>query len=456
MALVSARRSLIAGVSVACMTLFSSVAAHSETLSGALAKAYENNPPLNALRAAQRALDEQVAIAKSGYRPNIAATLDYGTTSRDGVAGGPTIRGRIDVQQNLFDGFQTTNSVRGARAAVFSGQAQLTGGEQDTLLGATQAYVAVIRDRRIVGFRQQNIRFLNEQLSAAQARFDVGEGTRTDVAQARAERAAAVAELEAAQAAVQTSVANYIQIVGDSPDNLKAPSIARTLIPHSLEQAVNVALASHPDVRRAQFDVEQNQFGVKQLEGQFLPNLGVTAAAERVRSDVGLGARDTATQLSLNARLTVPIYQQGRASAQVRQAKERLSQARILVDASRRDARSRVVNAFANYQAALAARTSTRSQIQAARLAVEGLVEERNVGQRTTLDVLLGQQALINAQILAAQNDAVLVAASYALVAAVGRLTAKDLGLHVAVYDPDEHYVAVKDKWFGLRTPDQR
>ena len=363
MALKSARRGLLAGVGAACLAVSAMTIAHAETLSGALAKAYENNPPLNALRAAQRLLDEQVAVAKSGYRPNVNAVIDYGYNKRSSRSAGPTASIGVEVTQNLFDGFQTRNAVRGARAGVFSGQEALRGGEQDTLLGTVQAYVAVIRDQRIVGFRRQNIAFLNEQLSAAQARFDVGEGTRTDVAQARAERAAAVAELEAAKAALRASEANYIQIVGDAPTNLQTPSAAKALLPQGLEQAISQAQTSHPDVRRAQFDVEQTLFGVKQVEGQYLPQLGVSGGVARARAD-GIGARDTFDSVSLNARLTVPLYQQGRVSAQVRQEKERLGQARINVDSARRDARARVVQAFANYQSALAARTSVRAQIQ--------------------------------------------------------------------------------------------
>ena len=451
-----ARRAIVASVSAISIGIMACLPAGAETLTGALAKAYENNPPLNALRAAQRALDENVAIAKSGNRPNITASGSYGTFSRDGESGGPNVVGRIELQQNLFNGFQTRNAVRSARAGVFSGREELRGGEQDTLLAAVQAYVAVIRDRRIVQFRRQNISFLDEQLNASQARFEVGEGTRTDVAQARAERAAAVADLETARANVQSSEATYIRVIGSAPSNLNTPRPASALLPHGLEQAVAIAIETHPDVRRARFDVEQTAFNVKQAEGQFLPSLDLAASVERARQDAVLGGRVDVDSTALSARLTVPIYQGGRASAQVRQAKEQLSQSRILVDSARRDARARVVQAFADYQAALAARTSTNAQIRAARLAVEGLVEERNVGQRTTLDVLLGQQTLINAQILAAQNDALLVSTSYALVAAVGRLTARDLGLPVTVFEPDDHFLAVKDKWYGLRTPDQR
>ena len=447
---------------VLALGIASSVApspALAETLTGALAKAYEFAPTLNAVRAAQRALDEGVAIARSDYRPTVTGNAEYGISGSpafSGPTGGPTISGSVAVQQRLFDGFQRQNAVRGAKAAVFAGQEDLRASEQETLLAAVTAYVAVIRDGRIVGFRRQNIAFLDEQLASAQARFEVGEGTRTDVAQARAERAAAIAELQSAEATLAGSEALYVQVVGERPTGLAAPSPARSLVPPSLDRAVAVALGTHPDIRSAQFTAEETAFGVKQAEGLFLPKLDVTGSASRTRAATQRGDRETNSAFSLNAQLTVPLYQGGRASASVRQAKERLSQARIGVDIARTQVRADVVQAYARFQAARAARSSTDAQIAAARLALEGLIEERNVGQRTTLDVLLGRQALINAQIAEAQNDAVIVSSSYEVVEAVGRLTAEQLGLHVQRFEPDEHYVAVVDKWYGLRTPDQR
>lgn len=456
-------RRLVAGASAFAVSLASLTPASGETLNGALSKAYENNPSLNALRAVQRQTDEFVAIAKSGNRPTVTGQLDYSITGVENVGsggfttGGPTTRLQVDVQQNIFSGFRVRNQIREAKANVFAGQEQLRAGEQQTLLGAVQAYVNVRRDRRIVGLRQQNIAFLDEQLNAARARFEVGEGTRTDVAQARAERAAALAELAAARANVATSEALYIQVVGSAPDNLQPAMPADTLLPHGLDQALSVAQHHHPDIRTAQFQVESSSFNVKEQEGSFLPSLSVRASASATRGPQQRSARiGFQEQFSIGANLSVPLYRGGAGSAQVRQAKEGLSEARIRVDEARREVRAGVVQAFSRYRAAQANRDSTRVQINAARLAVEGLIEERAVGQRTTLDVLLGQQTLINAQVLTVQNDALLALASYELVAAIGKLTARQLGLHVALHDPDAHYVAVKDKWYGLRTPDQR
>ena len=458
------RYALLAGLGAFAL---STTPALAETLNGALAKAYANNPDLNAVRASQRALDESVALAKSGYRPNVNAQVSYSVSGSNASgsfqSGGPTTQYSVNAQQNLFNGFQTLNGVRQAKAQVFSGQENLRATEQQILAATVTAYVSVNRDLRIVSFREQNIRFLDEQLNAANARFEVGEGTRTDVEQARAERAAALADLEGALANVETSRALYIQLVGTTPTDLQRAQPIRRLLPNGLENALHVAERTHPTIRRAQFEVESAAFQVKRNEGSFLPSLDATATVAssrgpRERSAPGgrLGGGRFTESYSVGAQLTIPLYQGGRASAQVRQSKEQLSGARIQVDTARRQVRADVVSAFSRYRAALAAQDANAAQLRAARLAVEGLLEERAVGQRTTLDVLLGRQQLINAQILSAQNDALLVIASYELVAAVGRLNAHTLGLHVKIYDPDEHYVAVKDKWYGLRTPDQR
>ena len=463
MAISTTWRRFASSVALGVATLAAPSSALAETLNGALSKAYTNNPSLNAVRAVQRRTDELVAVAKSGNRPTVTGQVDYSITSRedpftgDFSTGGPTTRFQINAQQNVFSGYQVRNRIRGAKADVFAGQEQLRATEQEILLAAVAAYVNVRRDIRVVGFRQRNIAFLNEQLNAAQARFEVGEGTRTDVAQARAERAAAIAELEAARANLRTSEATYVQIVGSAPSNLRAASPASALLPHGLEQALAIAEKTHPDIRTAQFTVESSAFGVKEQEGSFLPGVSVNASAVATR-----GPQERAADLgfqrsyTVGASVSVPLYRGGAGAANVRIAKEALSEARIRVDEARRAVRAGVVDAFSSYRSALANRDSTRVQIDAARLALEGLIEERNVGQRTTLDVLLGQQTLINAQLVAAQNDALLVISSYQLVAAVGKLTARRLGLHVQLHDPDAHYVAVKDKWYGLRTPDQR
>ena len=206
--------------------------AGADTLNGALEAAYRNNPSLNAVRAAQRALDENVAIARSAYRPQLNGNLEYGIRSVDGSSGGPTLTASIGVDQTLFDGFRRQNDLRGARAGVFAGQEGLKASTQDTLLAAAQAYVTLVRDRRIVDLRRRNIAFFQGQLDADRTRFEVGEVTRTDVAATEAALAEARADAASAAARVRASEAVYRSVTGQAPGSLAAPRVPAILLPN--------------------------------------------------------------------------------------------------------------------------------------------------------------------------------------------------------------------------------
>lgn len=447
------RQKLFVSVALSAASVLMSAQVSAETILGAMAKAYENNPDLNAARAGLRATDEGVAIAKSGYRPQVAGSAAV-SANRTDVGGLPVTRDTVDSSvgvtftQSLFDGFQTKNNVRAAEASVFGGRQDLLNTEMSILLSAAQIYANVVRDAQIVNVRRQNLEFLREQRNAAQARFDVGEGTRTDIALAQAQLESARASLLAAQAQYKSSVAVYVQIVGIAPKNLKSPSPNRKAIPGSSSAAVQVGLREHPSILSARYTVDAAAFSVKAAEGTLLPS--VTLQGTVTHADGGT------TTSSLGANLSVPIYQGGAASASVRQAKETLGQARILVDSARREVQQNIVTDWAQLEASNASIAANQAQVQAAKLALAGVVEERKVGQSTTLDVLETQSNVLSAQESLAQSQRDAVVASYSLLSSMGRLTVSRLGLRVAKYQPARHYEAVKDKWFGLRTVDGR
>lgn len=440
--------------------VLSAAPAHSETILNALAKAYGNNSSLNSERANVRVSDENVAIAKSGYRPTISGSASAGVSTQAGTELHTGSFG-VSIQQSLFDGFQTMNNVRAARARVQASREALRNTEQNILFNAASAYMDVIRDRRIANLRKQNLAFLEEQLRAAKSRLEVGEGTRTDVAQAQASRSAAIAQLSAARAQASASAATYRQVIGDDPDNLKVPQPLATLLPKSLDQAFAIAQGEHPAILSTQHQVDAASYAVKSAEGALLPQLSASASVTRNYRDTVSGTptpglEGTSDSANIGLSLTVPIYQGGAASAQVRQSKESLGKARIDVDVSRDQVRAALVSAWTQFQAARESVSANRELVSAAQLALDGVIEERNVGQRTTLDVLNAQADVINAQVNLASAERDVVVASYAILSAMGRLSASRLGLNVALYQPEEHYNAVKDKWFGLRTPDGR
>lgn len=439
-------------------TVLSGGPASSETLTGALVKAYKNNSSLNSSRAGVRVVDENVAIAKSGYRPTINGTYNF-TRSRSPSATGninaSTGQAGITLNQMLFDGFQTKNNVAAAESQVFAQRENLRNDEMNRLFDAVQAYMNVYQNRQIAVFREKNLAAMNEQVRASRARLDVGEGTRTDVAQSDASRSTAVAALNAARANVKSAEAQYRQVIGVEPDRLETAAPASKSLPRSPDEAFAIAAEAHPGILATKYAVNAAGYNVKANEGALLPSVGLSAGASRrdtfSGSDIGDG-----TSASVGIGVNVPIYQGGRVSAQVRQSKEQLGQRRIEVDVVRDQVRNSISSAWAQFESARATVTANRDGIAAAQLALDGVIEERKVGQRTTLDVLNSQNDLVTAQIalVQAQHDAVV--ASYAVVLASGRLTATQLGLQVAEYKPEEHYIAVKDKWIGLRTPDGR
>ncbi|HEV7317515.1 MAG TPA: TolC family outer membrane protein [Ensifer sp.] len=449
------KAALLAAVSTSL--LLAPQVALAETIFGAMAKAYANNPDLNAARAGLRATDESVPIAKSGFRPQVAAfasgtlsTIDREKTLSEDLHQGQV---GITVNQMVFDGFQTLNNVRAAESNVFATRESLRANEISILLSAATIYSNIARDQQLVSIRKQNIAFLQEQVNAAKARLDVGEGTRTDVSLAEASLANAQSQLIVAVAQLKQSEATYVQIVGDVPRGIKQASPASKSLPRTLDQAVATGLRESPIILSAQYSVDSAGYQVKSAEGTMLP--GVTLQGQVGRT-TGNASQFDSNASSITARLEVPIYQGGAEYGQIRQAKERLGQQRILVDSARASVQQTIVSAYAQLEAAIARISANKAQISAAKLALDGVIEERKVGQRTTLDVLDSQQDVLQAQELLAlaQRDAVV--ASYSLLAASARLTVKDQGLQVAEYRSEEHYEAVKDKWIGLRTVDGR
>lgn len=449
----ASRKFFLAGLSAFALAL-SVAQVSAETLQGALAKAYQNNSTMNYNRAGVRAIDETVPLAKSGLRPSLRATIDT-SWKRDGSGELRAGAFGIELQQPIFDGFQTQNRVRSAEANVRASQMSLRNTEMDILFDAAAAYMDVIRARQIAVLRAQNIEFLQEQLRSSRSRFEVGEGTRTDVAQAEAALQVALAQRATAEAQARSAEAVYRQVIGEDPGSLQMPEPLKSLIPANLNAAYSVAFAEHPGIIARQHEVDAAGYSVKVDEGSLLPGVSATAGVSTSASDGPTGYSD-GESVSVGLRITVPIYQGGQVAATVRQSKERLGQARINVDVTRDQVRAAVASAWANYFAAIETVRANREALSAARLALSGVIEERDVGQRTTLDVLQGQADVINAQINLLNAQREVVVASYAIASATGRLTAERLRLPVTLHKPEEHYNAVKDKWSGLRTPDGR
>ena len=445
--------------------------ARSQSLESALVQAYQNNPSLNSQRAATRAIDEGVPQALSGYRPKIAVTAIGGeqtsSTTTKSITGGvltyPKLSGYNSpasvggtITQTIFNGFQTANKTRQAESAVLAQRATLRVTEQTVLLSAATAYMNLLRDNAILDLQRRNVEVLQEQLRQTRDRFNVGEVTRTDVAQAESSLAAGRSQVLTAEANATASAASYRQVIGTAPGKLTAATPVDRFSPRSVPAAVNVGTADNPAVTSAQYNVDVAEQAVRVAEGALYPTLSVQGAYQKNwLSTQSLSTMD-AYSASVLGTLSVPIYQGGAEYSLIRQAKETLGQKRIDLDTARDTVRQAVVQAWGQLEAAKANIDATEAQVQAAGIALNGIREEARVGQRTTFDVLTAQQTLVNARVavVTAQHDRVV--ASYTLLSAVGRLSPEVLGLRVPVYDAQVHYQQVRDSWAGVRTPDGR
>jgi outer membrane protein len=463
---------MIAVVSIITILAAPSRAA-AETIESALARAYQGNPQLNAQRAIVRQNDEGVAQALSGYRPTVSATASLGEqyTNQTGVfpAIPPTLPNNIaysvkgfttprsvgvNAGQTLFNGQQTANQVRKAEGQVSAARETLRVMEESVLLSAATAYMDVSRDSANLDVQQNNVRVLQRTLKDTRNRFDAGQVTPTDVAQAEAQLAAGEATLHAAESTLMTTRANYRRIVGVEAATLAPASPIDRLAPTTLNSAITVGIAENPAVTAALYGVDVAQLQVKIAEGALWPTLALQGSVQQQSYSNILTPNLLLGTVMLN--LTVPIYQGGAEYSAIRLNKESEGQQRLNVEQVRDQTRANVVQAWGQLQAAKAQVEAAIRQNDAASRALEGVRNEAQVGQRTTLDVLNAEQALVNARIslIVAQHDRVV--ASYSLVSAVGRLSARDLRLPVTIYDPMVHYQQVRDAWFGLRTPDGR
>ena len=454
---------------IACFAALPREAA-AETIEAALARAYENNPQLNAQRAIVRQTDEGVPQALSGYRPTIAATATVGREYSDfenvipptpslvpngasfvdrGMSTPHSVGGT--VSQTIFNGEQTANKVRAAESQVSAARETLRVMEQSVLLAAASAYMDLSRDSANLEVQQNNVRVLDRTLTDTRNRFAAGQVTSTDVAQSEAQLAAAQASLHAAESTLMTTRANYRRIIGVEPANLAPASPVDRLAPSTLNAAIAVGTAENPSITAALYGVDVAQLQVKIAEGALWPTL---AAQYNVQQQVFPALnipRQFTDTVMLN--LSVPIYQGGAEYSAIRLDKESLDQQRLNVDQVRDQTRANVVQTWGQLQAAKAQIEAAMRQNDAAERALTGVRNEAMAGQRTTQDVLNAEQALVNARqnLLVAQHDRVV--ASYSVLSAVGRLSAQELALPVPVYDPMVHYQQVRDSWIGVRTP---
>lgn len=465
------RMKLSAGAALAALLVCSVMTTPvlADTIEAALVRAYQNNPQLNAQRASVRATDESVPQALSGYRPRVAVTASAGTQYTESQTN-TQVGGRLSeiglrgvnaprsvgatVTQTLFNGGQTGNRTRAAESQVSAAREGLRVLEQTVLFSAATIYMDYLRDSAIVEVQKSNVRVLEQTLKQTRDRFNVGEVTRTDVAQSEAQLAAGKTQLLTAESNLTTTRANFRRIIGNDPVNLAPGSPVDRFLPTTLNGAIDRGLLENPNVTAAMYGIDVSFLQVKVSEGALFPVVTLQGSVQQ--SYESTMATYRAFGASAVAQLTVPVYQGGAEYSLIRQSKESLAQQRLNLEQVRDQTRATVAQAWGQLTAGKAQVQSAQSQVAASEIALNGVREEARVGQRTTLDVLNAQQALVNARValVTAQRDRVV--ASYSVLNSIGRLSPSVLKLATNVYDPSVHYHQVRDSWFGVRTPDGR
>jgi outer membrane protein len=450
------------------------VAPQAQTLTQALADAYNTNPQLLAQRALLRATDEQVPQALANWRPTVNFTGQVGgnrTAFTPESTGLPRLNSQgqnigstglttystfysnslnLQVTQPVYSGGRTVAQTSQAINTVQSTRAQTLAIETSVFQAVAQAYLDVVRDQALVEVNRNNVGVLRKQLEATQDRFRVGEVTRTDVAQAEASLAQAVGQLVTTQGNLENSRAEYIRAVGHSPGTLMLPR-ERPTLPATLEEAVSLAQSSNFNVISANFAELAARDNIDFVRGQLQPQVSIVGTLSRALApSITLnGARQQSGVIA--AQMTMPLYEGGAIYSQTRQAQQTVGQRRSQVDDARRAAVQLATQNWSTLQAARASISSFASAVRAAQIALEGTQQEALVGTRTVLDVLVQNQTLLQtqSQLVTAEHDAAL--AEFNVAAAIGRLIAPELKLPVKLYDMERHYKEVRDKWIGFR-----
>lgn len=455
------KKTFMAGLMLATALSFSGPA-QAQNIFEALSETYNTNPTLQAQRAYLRSIDENVALAKSGYRPNIALTAGYNDTNSNidtdstygRIGGGDTTTKSMAarISQPVFNGFSTVNSVKSADSYVRAEQNNLYNVEQAVFLDASSAYLDVLRDKAIVELQKNNEKLLKKRLDETTQRFNVGEVTRTDVSQARARYSQAKSDRIAAEGNYEASKSTYLKVIGSQPGKLEEPVQMKDFLPATYDDALNVAMANSYYIQQARHLFDSKNYEVDANTGALLPQVTLDGAVSKVKTenDNILTGDTTADNVEWGVNMTIPLYNSGETRAKIRQSKYQKWQAQEQVLEAERSVRSTVSSAWEYMKANESKIAAIRDQVKANEIALDGVQKEEALGNRTILDVLDAYQELLNSNVneVTARRD--YYVSGMNLLLAMGKLTAEDLKLGVDIYNPKKFYKETRDKWLSL------
>lgn len=431
--------------------------AQAQTVFEALSDAYNTNPTLQAQRAYLRAVDENVAIAKSGFRPTLAIKGSYADTdvSHDNLGqknDGKASNASAVISQPLFNGLSTLNSVKAADKTVKAEQKNLSNVEQSVFLDASTAYFNVVQNSAIVELQRNNEKLLKRKLDETTERFNVGDVTRTDVSQARARYAEARAATISAEGDLEASKAIYRQVIGSEPKTLSEPKNLSKYIPNNFNDALAYAKEHNYAVLAAKDMLSAKDYTISANTGALLPQVALEGSANSSRNDTEIAASKDHKQdyYAVGVNMTVPLYDAGENRAKIRQSKYQKWQAQEQLLTAERQAVSDITKAW-EYMAANHARIkSIKEQIKANKVALDGVQKEEMLGNRTILDVLDAYNELLSSQVNEVKARRDYFVSGMQVLSAMGKLTANDLNLAVDIYDAEKYYKDTKGKWLSL------
>ncbi len=447
-------------VLLSCSMFVMTCTAHAESLFEALAYTYETNPTLEASRAYLRSVDERVGQAKAGWRPNLSAVgnatytdqryknypgtddFDYDNDAYD--AG-------LSLTQPIFSGFKTVSGVNYAETIVKQERENLKSTEQAVLLNSAVAYVDVITQRAVLELQKNQEQVLARHLKSYQKRFEVGDLTKTDVAQSEARLEGAKTNRIVAEGDLETANAAYVSMVGRKPPEKTRVNDLDKFLPKTLSECLDIMRTNNPSLKAAEFADEASQYNITLQRGDLLPELNVNAGAgyQWGQPLPQLDDKYDGHYWQIGANLTVPLYQGGGEYAKVREAKQLANQARINLEQVKRDLVKSTTQAWEQYRSTKSSIESIEAQIKASKMALDGVIREADVGSRTVLDVLDAEQEYLNNRVQLVQAERNMTVAALNLLSAMGHMTAGSLKLNVAQYNPQDYYENVSTKLIG-------
>lgn len=422
-----------------------------DTLQTVLASVYRSNPRLLGERARLREVDETYIQARAQGRPVIGLGGDlslqtvrtpqtapsfFDPSGGGGWSDGTPYSAQLSIVQPIYQGGRIKALKRQAKAGIMAARAGLENAENSIFLSAANAYVDILRDEEASKIRRNNVMVLTRQLTAANERYKVGEGTRTDIAQSESRLALSEAGLAQANAQLEISRLLFVRIVGRLPNQLTP--VPQFVLPKSLEQAMSLARDNNPQLLAATYNELAGAAAIDVAKSAGRPTLSLQGALVGSRQTI-LGISET-DQATIGAELNIPIFSGGTNASRVRQARHIKTRLSFETRDTERAVDQTVAQIWVQIDAAKQIVATSLRQVEAANIAFEGVSLAQQVGTRTQLDVLDAEQETLDAKLNLVDAERDLNASVFQLLSTIGVFDGDGIELPITPYDADVYF----------------